>query len=221
MENKDSEKDRRPISSRNTSWANNAARLLQRKGATPNGISAASMAFAFLSGLSFFFAFRFFDFPVTSVFLFLGAVFIQCRLICNLLDGMVAVEGGMRTPTGAIFNDLPDRVSDSFILLGAGYSATLFPWAVELGWAAALLAALTAYIRILGGSCGLAQRFQGPMAKQHRMAILTASALIAAFLPVYWGQLLLTVALGIIALGSLITCFVRLCAVGKELNERG
>ena len=38
-----------------------------------------------------------------------------------------------------------------------------------LGWAAAVLALLTAYIRALSGSLGLPQRFLGPMAKQHRM----------------------------------------------------
>ena len=32
---------------------------------------------------------------------------------------MVAVEGDLRSPVGAVFNDLPDRVSDSLILIGA------------------------------------------------------------------------------------------------------
>lgn len=36
------------------------------------------------------------------------------------------------------------------------------------------LRVMTAYIRVLGGSCGLEQRFTGPMAKQHRMALLAS-----------------------------------------------
>ena len=39
--------------------------------------------------------------------------------------------------------------------------------------AAALLAALTAYIRAVGGSLGLPQDFSGIMAKPQRMALLT------------------------------------------------
>ena len=45
--------------------------------------------------------------------------------------------------------------------------------AAPLGWAAAVLAVLTAYVRVLGGSLGLTQHFIGPMAKQHRMFTLT------------------------------------------------
>lgn len=73
---------------------------------------------------------------------------VQGRLICNLLDGMVAVEGGLRSPVGAVFNDLPDRVSDSLILIGAGYGlAGFITYAPQLGWAAALMAVMTAYVR--------------------------------------------------------------------------
>ncbi|MFT8209500.1 MAG: lysophospholipid acyltransferase family protein [Symbiopectobacterium sp.] len=57
------------------------------------------------------------------------------------------------------------------LLLGVGYGVLLFPYAPLLGWGAALLALATAYIRLLGGTCGLVQRFSGPMAKQHRMAL--------------------------------------------------
>ncbi len=64
---------------------------------------------------------------------------IQLRLICNLLDGMVAVEGGMKTACGDIYNDLPDRISDSLIILGIAYGLTGVNHAAELGWAAVLL----------------------------------------------------------------------------------
>jgi phosphatidylglycerophosphate synthase len=50
---------------------------------------------------------------------------------------------------------------------------------VTLGWAAAVLALLTAYVRVLAGSLGLTQSFIGPMAKQHRMFTLTVAALVS------------------------------------------
>ena len=53
---------------------------------------------------------------------------------------MVAVEGGFRTKTGELFNEFPDRVSDTLVLLGAGYAGA--PYGPTLGWAAALLSAI-------------------------------------------------------------------------------
>ena len=43
-----------------------------------------------------------------------------------------------------------------------------------LGWLGALAAAVTAYIRVLGGSLGLPQDFRGPLAKPHRMVVMTS-----------------------------------------------
>ena len=53
------------------------------------------------------------------------------------LDGLVAVEYGKGSATGALFNEVPDRIADSAVLVGAGYAAT--GW-VTLGYVAALLA---------------------------------------------------------------------------------
>src|SRR4029434_6543150 len=104
----------------------------------------------------------------------------QLRLLCNLLDGMLAVEEGLKSATGEIFNELPDRVADVVILVGAGYAVPGVPFMPALGWLAAVLALLTAYVRALAGSLGLTQHFVGPMAKQHRMFTLTVAALVAA-----------------------------------------
>lgn len=84
------------------------------------------------------------------------AVCIQLRLACNMFDGMVALEGGKKSSLGALYNEIPDRVADSLFIVAAGYCAD---WPA-LGWCGALLAALTAYIRVLGGSLGLAQDFE-------------------------------------------------------------
>ena len=95
--------------------------------------------------------------------------------VVNLLDGMVAIEHGKQSQLGVLYNELPDRVSDSVLFVALGYASDL-PW---LGWLGALLAALTAYIRVFGAALGFAQDFRGPMAKQHRMAALTAGCLIS------------------------------------------
>jgi len=70
---------------------------------------------------------------------------------------MVAIEGGKSTATGALFNEIPDRIADPLLLVPLGYAAG-YPW---LGWLMALLAVLTAYVRVLGGGLGQPQDFGG------------------------------------------------------------
>lgn len=210
--------DRRPVKTRDARWATAAARWLQRTGATPNGISVASIVFALLAAVCFAVAFRGDGDGLTRLAMAGAIIGIQGRLLCNLFDGMVAVEGGLKSAVGAIYNDMPDRISDSLILLGVGYGLTSLPLGPTLGWAAALLAMMTAYIRLLGGSCGLAQRFAGPMAKQHRMALLTLAAVITLLLP-GWGQTLLSIALWLIIAGTLVTCVRRTRLVAAALRK--
>ena len=104
------------------------------------------------------------------------AAAVQARLVCNLLDGMVAIEGGKKSSVGALYNEFPDRIADSLLIVALGYAVG---WPA-LGWFGALAAALTAYVRVFGGSLGLAQDFRGPMAKQQRMAVLTAACVVGA-----------------------------------------
>ena len=86
----ESEKNRRPLAVRGSRWAQALAKnLAQREVPTPNQISLLSVAFALLGALLLAF------FPNT-VGLILTALLIQLRLICNLLDGLVAVEGGKK-----------------------------------------------------------------------------------------------------------------------------
>lgn len=195
------EGDRRPLASRNTGWARAAARWLTRAGVSPNQISIASIAMGTLAGLSFWGAGAA-DGGLRALLLVAAALFCQLRLLCNLFDGMVAIEGGKQSRDGAFWNEFPDRIADLMIFVGAGYAIAM----PALGWAAAALAILTAYTRELGRACGVAADFCGPMAKQHRMATITAAALLSLAEPVWNGRNeVLAAALWIIAIGSAIT----------------
>lgn len=200
---------RRPIAARNTGWADNIARKLARTGITPNQISVASMVFGVLAAGLFLGAAE--QFGERSVWaragLLVGAIIaIQMRLLCNLFDGMVAVEGGKGTKDGAFWNEFPDRVADLAIFAGAGYAAG-YP---ELGWAVGGLAVMAAYVRELGRAIGLDADFVGPMAKQHRMAFLCLGALIACFEHLWSGQgKTLLITLTIISVGTAITIIRR------------
>jgi phosphatidylglycerophosphate synthase len=195
---------RRPLRSRGALWAIWLARRLTRARVRPNHISIASMIAASAAA-----------FCLIHGWWLAAALLVQLRLLSNLLDGMVAIEGGLRTSSGEIYNDLPDRISDALILIAAGYAVATPLWAHELGWAAAVLAILTAYIRLLGGASGLQQDFRGPMGKPQRMAVMTAACLAA-----YFDARALVAALILIIIGSLATAAIRTRRIVRELEDR-
>ena len=202
---------RRPLASRDTRWARGIARWLAATSVTPNQISMASIAAATVAGTCFWLSGQA-NGGARAALLVAAAAFCQLRLLCNLFDGMVAIEAGKQAPDGAFWNEFPDRVADMLILVGAGYGAGV----PELGWAAATFAVLTAYTRELGRTCGLDADFSGPMAKQHRMAVMTVAALIAAL----WspGQVL-AIALLIVAIGGAATALRRAVRIVSWLRR--
>jgi phosphatidylglycerophosphate synthase len=213
--------DRRPIAARAWSWPTRTALGLVRLGVTPNQVSASSMVFAALGALAFAMAPRMATPLFTGILWIAGAVLVQCRLIANLLDGLMAVEGGKKSPVGDLYNDVPDRVADSFFLVAAGYGGAAFAGAEALGWAAALSAALTAYVRFVGGTLLGTQDFAGPFAKQQRMFLLTVAALAAAG-EAFAGQppRVMSAALLVIAVGAAFTALRRLRGIARGLRER-
>jgi phosphatidylglycerophosphate synthase len=212
---------RRPLKSRDTKWAVTIANRFARAGVRPNAISIAGTIFAGLAGVSLWFAGRAGLNWHWSVLLVLAICGMQLRLLCNLFDGMVAIEGGFKTKSGEIFNELPDRFSDAFIFIGAAYSFPDFTWTLELGWAAAILAVVTAYVRALGASMGAGQQFTGPMAKQQRMATLTVACLIGSFAPLSHPiARVIPLALAIIGLGCIFTIFRRCQRIATEMESK-
>jgi phosphatidylglycerophosphate synthase len=169
------ESGRRPLKTRSAAWAQRLAALLARRRVSPNAISVAGVGFALVGGALLL---AFARALVPAWMGLLGAVAcIQLRLLCNMLDGLVAVEGRVPSKAGALFNELPDRVEDTVFLACAGHVAGT----VELGWLAAALALLTAYLRAFGGSQGLPADFRGPGAKPQRMFWLSLGCLPACF----------------------------------------
>jgi phosphatidylglycerophosphate synthase len=148
-----------------------------------------------------------------------AAAAIQLRLLCNLLDGMLAIEHNLRSKSGEIFNEMPDRIADVLILIGAGYAVRTLGAGVTLGWAAAILALFTAYVRVFAGSLGLTQHFIGPMAKQHRMFTLTMGTLASVAEALLQQPLFgLYVGLVIIVVGSLVTTIRRTLRMVAEVH---
>ncbi|NKQ09124.1 CDP-alcohol phosphatidyltransferase family protein [Pseudomonas sp. SST3] len=199
--------NRRPIKSRSQRWATTLATLLIAHDVSPNQISIASIGFAVVAAAALVAS-------ASVIVSFAAILFIQLRLVCNLLDGMVAVEGGKQSRLGSLYNEFPDRIADTVLIVALGYAAG----SPSLGWFAALAAALTAYVRVFGGALGLKQTFSGPMAKQHRMAAMTAGLALNIPESIFFATSnSLLLALVIIAAGSVMTCVSRTRIIAGQL----
>jgi phosphatidylglycerophosphate synthase len=213
--------DRRPISARDLAVSIRIAGWLARLGASPNSISLAGMIAGVLAGAAFVCTRA----PTYGWLFFLAAAaLMQVRLLANMFDGMVALQTARASPVGELFNEVPDRVSDAAIFIGAGYAVGGMP---ELGYLAAVVALFTAYVRAEGKVAGAPQEFCGPMAKQQRMAVLTAAAVIAGLVPADWLPRLaslpdrgvIALALLIIVVGGTFTAVRRLRRVARALRK--
>ena len=214
--------ERRPIASREAEVSKRAAHWLVDRGFTPNSISIVGMIAGISAGAALF-ATAMPDQP-TRIWWVLGAVLVQLRLLCNMFDGMVAIESGKASAVGELYNEIPDRVSDAATLVGLGYALGS---SVELGFLAACLAVFVAYVRAMGKASGGEQEFCGPMAKPQRMFIVTIVALYCGLAPADWPMAALALnswslpicALLIITFGSVVTAIRRLMRIALTLRR--
>ena len=91
---------RRPLASRSTRWAGLISRTAVRAGLSADGISILSLVFAAAGAASLL--------TLAAPWnLLAGAACVQMRLLCNLIDGMVAIEGGKKSRVGVLYNGYP------------------------------------------------------------------------------------------------------------------
>jgi phosphatidylglycerophosphate synthase len=211
--------DRRPIATRNRKWAQNATAWLASRNVSPNAISIAGMCACIVAGIALGVT-SITDYRILWLIAALGA---QLRLTANMLDGMVAIASGRTSRTGELYNEVPDRISDAAVFIGAG-----FAWGgnVTLGYIATILAIFTAYIRAAGKIAGGPNEFCGPMAKQHRMLVITLICVYAAITPRTWQMIrfndsqigLMTLGLVVIVVGCVITVIRRVARIEHALK---
>lgn len=212
--------NRRQVASRNSGFAQTTARVLAGWGVSPNQVSTASIFFSLAAFAAFYFV------RENSWYLILAVLFIQCRLLCNLFDGMLAIEYDKKSKVGELYNEVPDRISDALIILGAGIVpvgafgnsgvslAAWSPWVMQMAWACVFLATMTAYVRVFGASLVGTHYFLGPMAKQHRMFLISLACIVNLFF-----ENALAFALGAMVVGLVITLVRRLNAVAEALKQ--
>ncbi len=206
--------DRRPIATRNRKWAQDATAWLAARNVSPNAISVVGMCACIVAGVALAVT-SIADYRILWLIAALGA---QLRLTANMLDGMVAIASGRTSKTGELYNEVPDRISDAAVFIGAG-----FAWGgnVTLGYVATILAIFTAYVRAAGKIAGAPNEFCGPMAKHHRMLVITIVCVYAAITPRTWQMIpfntrqtgVMTLGLVIIVAGCVITVIRRVARI--------
>ena len=127
------------------------------------------------------------------------------RMALNAIDGMLAREHDMKTPLGAILNELGDVLSDA---------ALYFPIAFVVGINAALivsvvfLGAVSEMAGVIAIQIGAERRYDGPMGKSDRAFVFGVIGLALGFdlAPVSWINALLIVVALLLALTIINRC---------------
>jgi phosphatidylglycerophosphate synthase len=211
--------DRRPIATRNRKWAQAATAWLASRNVSPNAISIAGLCACITAGL----ALGLTSVEYNRVFWLIALLGAQLRLTANMLDGMVALVSSRASKVGELYNEVPDRISDAAVFIGAGYA-----WGgnVALGYITTILAIFTAYVRAAGKVVGTPNEFCGPMAKQHRMLVITIACLYSLVVPRSWQIFhfdnlkvgVMALALTLIIAGCLVTVVRRLQRIARALK---
>ena len=134
-------------------------RGLARRGVTANQITLLALGLSLVTGLTLW-AWR----GQPRILLLLPLI-LFVRMALNALDGMLAREHAMKTPLGALLNELGDVLSDAALYL---------PLAAVPGFASPLvvllvvLAVISEMSGVLGLTIGAQRRYDGPLGKSDR-----------------------------------------------------
>lgn len=207
---------RREVQTRNKNWSKKIASTLAGNNVSPNIISLSSIVFALVCIILLN------KYRISWIIEVAAIACILGRLLCNVLDGMVAVEYNRASKVGELYNDLPDRISDTLILLGLGLHSNS-EYSVHLAWVVCFMAFLTAYIRQLGATITHVQFYNGPMAKQHRMFVSIVILALELIQNLFFSERkvdFLMIGLVVIGFGSLITCIRRLILIANKCEAQ-
>ncbi len=186
-----------------------AVRRLAGAGITPNQITLATILLSLAGGTCVL------ALPDEGWPLLLVPSVLSLRVAFNHVDGMLACEHDMRTPLGAMLNELADVISDAALYLPLalvpGVPAVLLVPVVVLGILAEMIGVVATLI-------GADRREDGPMSKKPRGLIIGGAALAIGLgaPPGPWlhGLFLVTLPL------QILTIFNRLRRALEQASER-
>lgn len=162
-------------------------------GVTANGVTLAALLLSLAHGAWLALA------PDSRLPFLLLPVTLASRMALNAIDGMMAREHGMKSPEGAVLNELGDVISDAALYL---------PFALVTGVNAPLvvlvviLAIVGEMAGALGPMLGGTRRYDGPLGKSDRAFAfgLLAFLIGVGLTPGMWSTIYLSVLLVLSAL---------------------
>lgn len=98
------------------------------------------------------------------------------RMALNAIDGMLAREHGMKSPLGAILNEITDVVSDTALYLPFALITGINPILII---AVVFLAVISEMTGVVAVQIGATRRYDGPMGKSDRAFLFGLIALLA------------------------------------------
>lgn len=176
----------------------------RKLGLTPNFLTGLSLICAMVAGVFFW-----------KGYLLIGVLFVLLTSLTDMLDGATARAGNMGTRFGGILDHVSDRYGEFFILAGLSVSGFTHPiWGIF-----ALFGMLIAsYTRAAAESIGkLPSCAVGIMGRLEKFILIIAGSILEYYYP---GYHLLSGALILVGVGSVITSLQRLVFTKKALKDR-
>ena len=189
------------------------AKLLAVVGISPNLLSVASLVFAVLAGLFFFFAGNAPYLPFNPILLLAG-VFVCLSAFLDGIDGVLAREIGNANKKGDFLDHVLDRYSDVFIIGGVVLGGYVHPrW--EIGVIAIIGVLLSSYMGTQAQAVGLSRVYGGLIGRVDRLLIIIVATLLNLIYPypIPASELLSVLSFSFPFLGWAIVIFAVLCNV--------
>jgi len=143
-------------------------RGLAGAGVTANQVTLAALLLSAANGAAIVF------FPTERWPLVLMGPVLFVRMALNAIDGMLAREHGMKSPLGAVLNEIGDVAADSALYLPLALVPGFPPILVVTG---VVLAVFTEMTGVVGVQIGASRRYDGPFGKSDRAFVFGAMAL--------------------------------------------
>jgi CDP-diacylglycerol--glycerol-3-phosphate 3-phosphatidyltransferase len=146
------------------------------RGLASAGVSANQVTIlaVIVSAVTGFFVYKY---PTTAWALYLVPAVLFIRMALNAIDGMLAREHDMKSPLGAILNELGDVVSDTVLYLPLVYVPGVPALYIVLIVTLSIISEMTGVVAI---QIGAQRRYDGPMGKSDRAFAFGLLALLIA-----------------------------------------
>ncbi|MFB0504521.1 MAG: archaetidylinositol phosphate synthase [Candidatus Bathyarchaeia archaeon] len=165
------------------SWISLEAEVAIKAGLTPNQISTLGVAFAVVSGLSYWLAGTTFRNEHWTTLMILAPIFLLISGFCDTLDGALARLHGETTVFGGFLDSLLDRYADAAIYIGIIMGRLCD---IEWGVIALVGSLLVSYARARSEAAGIKMETVGIAERADRLLIMV----FGSFISLIWNEAL-------------------------------